>query len=217
MSVLRIAMWGGFVVGVPVGVILAMGQETRERVGRGFDAVPEFGFVLFMAALLALGFWLRRQALRDGVDGVQASGAERNAWSQMGLAFLIVHLCGMWIIDIDRRSWLEYVVFAVIVGLVLCFPLSAKRYVETPRLRDWKEIPDDERERSIRMRGEYIGRRTLDALLVVLVLAWMLLPDAFRNLRSPLQIGATVLLPIGLANLVGESYVAWRHWNDRRG
>lgn len=216
MSILRRVAWGGFVVGVVAGVGLAMGSEARGRIGKGFDAVPEFGLVLLMAVLLAAGFWLRRQALRDGAEGAPASVAERTAWSQMGLAFVIVFLCGMWIIDIDRSGWLEYLVFAVIAVLVLCFPLNAKRYVEKPRLRDWKEIPDDERERSIRMRGEYIARRTLDALLVALVLAWVLLPDAFRSLRSSLQIGATLLLPIGLANLVGESYVAWRHWNDRR-
>lgn len=214
MGVMRL-VWGfGFGVGLATGIGLALSSAGRHA--SAGHASPEPGFVLLMAVLWGAGWWLRRAVLRDGYDGAPASDAERKAWRQMSVAFVIITLSGIWVLRIRETGLYECLAFAVIAALVLVFHLAARRHVERGRLRDWVETPNDERERAIRTHGEIIGRRTLDGLLVLMALLWVLVPDALSGLRSPLQVGAMLLLPIGLANLVGEGCIAWRHWRDRR-
>lgn len=189
-------------LGVAVAAVGAMDGEAHLVFGGGM-------FVLVAAAGALHGL-----ALRPGRDDSTASGAEQAAWQQIGIGLAaILVLGGMPLGSMQGKasSWLLLAAYALVVAFQ---PFVRRRFVKESRR--WREVAEDERDRAIRARGDYLSKRLLELCLVAAVLAGAWRPQLLQALGDPLHIAALLLLPVLAVNTVGEARVAWLYWRDRQ-
>lgn len=167
-----------------------------------------------MFVVIALAGVLYLLARRPGRDDSLPSHAEKAAWSMIGLGLGAVMVLGGVPLGSTHGRMDGYLLFATYALLVACYPGFRRRFAE--ERRGYREITDDERERAIRAQGDYLSKRLLELAMVALAVAWVFLPASFRALGEPPQVASLLLLPILLANVAGESRVAWMHWRDRQ-
>lgn len=171
-----------------------------------------FGGSMFV--VIALTGVLYLSARRPSRDDSLPSHAETAAWSMIGMGLAAMMVLGGVPLGSTHGRMGGYLLFATCAVLVACYPGFRRRFVE--ERRGYREITDDERERAIRAQGEYLSKRLLELAMVALAVAWVFWPAPFRALGGPPQVASLLLLPIMLANVVGESRVAWLHWRDRQ-
>lgn len=167
-----------------------------------------------MLLLIAAGLVLQAQALRPGRDAAMASNAEKAAWSQIGMGLAAILVLGGISLGSAAGSFASYLLFAAYALIVACFPAFRRRFIDENRR--YREVMEDERDSSIRARGDYLSKRLLEFGLIGLAITWVLAPHLIHSLGAPLQVAALLLLPILAANVIGESRVAWLHWRDRQ-
>lgn len=171
-----------------------------------------FGGSMFV--VIALTGVLYLSARRPSRDDSLPSHAETAAWWMIGMGLGAMMVLGGVPLGSTHGRMGGYLLFATCAVLVACYPGFRRRFVE--ERRGYREITDDERERAIRAQGEYLSKRLLELAMVALAVAWVFWPAPFRALGGPPQVASLLLLPIMLANVVGESRVAWLHWRDRQ-
>lgn len=199
-------------VGLAYGVVAALGVTIAIVGAREGDAHLVFGGAMFL--LLAAVAALHSLALRPGRDDSTASGAEHSAWHQIGIglaAMLVLGGIPLGLMQDKLSSWLLLSAYALLVAFL---PAFRRRFVEENRR--WREVAEDERDRVIRARGDYLSKRLLELCLVATVLAGAMRPQLLQALQDPLHIAALLLLPVLAMNTVGEALVAWLYWRDRQ-
>lgn len=176
------------------------------------------GYLVFggcMVLLIAVACVIHARALRPGRDGSTASDAERSAWSQLtfGLCAILV-LGGMSLGQYGEGKFADYLLFGAFALVVAMHPFFRRRIMEKDGYD--RDVFEDERDHLIRTQGNGLSRRLLELSLVALAIFWVLAPRVVHSFESPLQIGALLLLPVLVANAIGEARVAWLHWKDRQ-
>lgn len=198
--------WLAFALVAALGVAIAVigGREGRAHL--------LFGGAMFVV-FAAVGV-VQMLSLRPGRDDSAPSHSEKAAWSQIDMGWAAVLVLGGVPLGSMRGSLAGYLLFATYALLVACYPAFRRRFVEEQRR--YREVAEDERDRAIRAQGDYLSKRLLELAMVAIAVAWVAVPAAFRALGEPLQVASLLLLPILLANVAGESRVAWLHWRDRQ-
>lgn len=171
-----------------------------------------FGGVMFV--LIAATGCLHMRALRPGRDDSAPSHAEKAAWSQIGMGLAALLVLGGMPLGSMRGTLAGYLLFGTYALLVACYPVYRRRFIEEHRR--YREVAEDERDRTIRAQGDYLSKRLLELAMVALAIAWAAFPAPFRELGEPLQVASLLLLPVLAANVAGEARVAWLHWRDRQ-
>lgn len=195
--------WG--VVAILGAMVVAVG---------GIGGRPHLLFGGAMLLLIAVAGVVQTRAMRPGRDDGLPSNAEKAAWSQVGMGLAAIMVLGGMSLGSMRGSLAAYLLFAAYTLIVACFPALRRRFIEENRRH--REIPEDERDRAIRAKGDYLSKRLLELALVVLACVWVLAPQLIRALDQPLQIASLLLLPVLAANVAGEARVARLHWLDRQ-
>lgn len=189
-------------LGVLVIVVGAMGHRVHLLFG---------GAMLLLIAAVGVVY---SRAMRSGRDDNTPSNAEKAAWSQVGMGLSSIMVLGGMALGSMRGSMASYLFLAAYALLVALHPLFRRRFIEENRR--YREVGEDERDRAIRAQGDYLSKRLLELALVVLAIVWVLAPQLVRALDAPLQIASFLLLPVLVANVIGEARVARLHWQDRQ-
>lgn len=171
-----------------------------------------FGGAVFL--LIAVGMVIQDRALRPGADDSLPSNAEKAAWSQIGMGLAAILVLGGMSLGSMKGSMASYLLFSAYAIIVAFYPAFRRRFIEENRR--YREVPEDERDRTIRAQGDVLSKRLLELSLVGLAIVWVMAPQAIHALGTPLQIAALLLLPILAVNVAGESRVALLHWRDRQ-
>ncbi|HRN61228.1 MAG TPA: hypothetical protein PK743_08140 [Luteimonas sp.] len=167
-----------------------------------------------MLWLIAAGVVLQDRALRPGREDGMPSASEKAAWGQIGMALAAILVLGGMALGSMAGSFASYLMFTAYALIVAGYPMFRRRFIEENRR--YREVPEDERDRAIRAQGDYLSKRLLELALVALAVVWVLAPRMIQALGEPLQVAALLLLPVLVANLVGEARVALLYWRDRQ-
>lgn len=203
----RIGAWIAFALVAALGMLMVMVPIVK---GREMHLV----FSGAMLLCIAIAGVVQIRSMRPGRDDSTPSNAEKAAWSQLGFGLAAIMVLGGMSLGLLRGSMAAYLMFGTYALLVAFFPAFRRRFIEESRR--YREVGEDERDRAIRAQGDYLSKRLLELALVGLAIVWVLAPQLIRALDAPLQIASLLLLPVLVANVIGEARVARLHWQDRQ-
>ena len=198
-------LWGVYALLAMLGAAIAALGGTR--------GMPHLVFGGAMLALIAAAGVVHARALRPGPDQALPSHAEEAAWAQIGMGLAAIMVLGGLSLGSAKGSLASYLLLAAYAVVIAFHPLYRRRFIEHA-LRH-RDVPEDERDRAIRARGDYLSKRLLEFALVGLAIAWALASHLIRALDG-VQVAALLLLPVLAANVAGDARVARLHWLDRR-
>lgn len=199
--------WVGWTLVAALGALVVVAGIVK-------SAAAHLLFSGAMLLLMAVVGVVQTLVWRPGRDGETPSNAEKAAWSQIGFGLAAIMVLGGVSLGSMQGSWAAYLVFGTYALLVALFPVFRRRFVEENRR--YREVAEDERDRAIRARGDYLSKRLLEFALVGMAIAWVAAPAFFRALGEPLQIASLLLLPALIANVIGEARIARLYWQDRQ-
>ena len=185
-------------------------------VGGGLYGSLQFagcGAFLLLYAACAAGAYATQG---DSEDNGPSRG-ETVAWSQLCSGAMV--MLGIWnlALIVKGSGFAAWALFLVYAFVLLASPLFRRRFHAHLELRRG-EVAVDERDLPILAQGDRWARHALEVMLIVMALAWLLLPrnaSAF-GFAGPLQVAVVLLIPIAMARWIGEARIAWLYWNDRR-
>lgn len=180
--------------------------------GREQGPQPLFGGA--MLAMIALAGLLQHLAERPGRDGHAPSVAEKASWQQPGVGLIAILMLGGLLLGARQGVLPGYLFFAAYALVVACYPLMRRRSIESG-LRH-RDLAEDERGLALRAQCDRLANRLLELGLVAIAVAWVALPQLFQWPVAPVRVALLLLLPILLANVIGEAGVAWLSWRDRQ-
>jgi len=178
------------------------------------EAAAQLVFGGVMLAVIAVAGVLQHLAERPGSEGEAPSLLEKASWQGVGVGLAAIMVLGGLSLGSTQGRFSAWLVFAAYVLIVVLHPLLRRRFVEA-NLRHC-DIAEDERDRALRGHGDRTAKRVLELTLVAIAVAWVALPGVFALPAQPVRVASLLLLPVQLANVVGEARVAWLYWRDRQ-
>lgn len=195
-----------------LGLVAALGLALCALGLREGRAHLVFGGAMLVA--IAAAGQLQRLAERPGRDGETPSPSERASWQHLGVGLAAILVLGGLSLGSIQGRFSAWLVFFAYVLVVVFYPRFRTRFVEA-QLRH-RDLAEDERDRVLRAQGDQLARRVLELALVATAVAWVALPGWSALSAEPVRVASMLLSLVLLANVAGESRVAWLYWRDRQ-